>query len=150
MLAQGVPQGRRTDRAEPTEPERAGLKANSKHIAGLLGPALVALAGSELMNGGDIWVGVSVPQVYLAGALAFMAGLSIVHAHNHWVRGWAVLVTLTGWFLLFGGLMRMIAPRLAQQASRNDSAAFALEAVLLAIGLVLTFEAYARQGSARR
>jgi len=50
---------------------------DSRRIAGLLGPTLMALALSEAMNA-RIWAAVPATQTYLAGCLWFVAGLSIV------------------------------------------------------------------------
>jgi hypothetical protein len=33
-----------------------------------------------------------------------------VRVHNHWAADWAVLVTIFGWLLLIGGLVRMLFP----------------------------------------
>lgn len=120
---------------------------NSKQIAGLLGPTLVAVTISEAMNP-DIWTTSIAPVlVYQAGTLLFVAGLAIVRVHNRWTGGWPVLVTLMGWFLILGGLIRMIAPGFAQQQIQNTTAVFALQIVLLAIGIFLTFKAYGREDS---
>ena len=48
--------------------------------------------------------------IYLNGTLLFVAGLSIVRAHNQWKADWPVLVTLMGWFAIVGGLFRMFDP----------------------------------------
>jgi uncharacterized membrane protein HdeD (DUF308 family) len=119
---------------------------NSKRIAGLIGPTLVAMtiSESEWMNP-HLYEDQIAPVVYLSGTLLFVAGLSIVRAHNRWTGGWLVLVTLMGWFAIVGGLFRMFAPRLYQQGAQNSTALFALEIVLLAIGLFLTFKAYSRE-----
>ena len=114
-----------------------------KRIAGLLGPALVVLSLSEAINP-HIWATVSVTQTYLAGALWFVAGLAIIRAHNRWTGGWPVLVTLVGWFAILGGLFRMFAPEFAQGNVPNASVVIGIQVVLLLIGLVLTFKAYAR------
>jgi hypothetical protein len=87
--------------------------ANSKQIAGLLGPTLIAISITESMNI-DIFVNTSAHLVYLNGTLLFVAGLAIVRVHNRWTGGWPVLVTLVGWLAIFGGLIRMIAPVSAQ------------------------------------
>lgn len=122
--------------------------SNSKRIAGLLGPTLIALSITEAMNL-DIWTTVAgpafAPVVYLNGTLLFIAGLAIVRAHNRWTGGWPVLVTLVGWFTLILGLIRMIAPASAQRAGENPTALYALLIVLLAIGIFLTFKAYGRE-----
>jgi hypothetical protein len=72
--------------------------------------------------------------------LLFVAGLAMVQAHNRWSRDWRILVTLSGWILLFGGFYRMIAPE-APQVSKGF-AADAIFAVLIAVGGFLTFNAY--------
>ena len=116
---------------------------NSKRIAGLLGPTLIAIAISEAMNV-RIWTNVPAYFVYLNGTLLFIAGLSIVRDHNRWKGGWPVLVTLIGWFLILGGLIRMFAPAFAHLEVQDATALFALLIVLLAIGIFLTFKAYGR------
>jgi predicted phage tail protein len=114
---------------------------DSRRIAGLLGPALIAVSISEAMNP-TIWTSIIAPVVYLSGALWFVAGLSIVRVHNCWKHSWPVLITLVGWFLILGGLIRMIAPGIAQQQVQDTTAVVAGQMVLLAIGIVLTFKAY--------
>jgi len=120
---------------------------DSKRIAGLVGPTLIAVTLSESMNLG-IWTNTPAPVVYLDGTLLFVAGLSIVRVHNRWTRSWPVLVTLMGWFLMLVGLIRMIAPGFAQRRTeQNTTAVFAGVIVLLVIGLVLTVKAYGREES---
>jgi uncharacterized membrane protein HdeD (DUF308 family) len=133
------PRGRLVIR-RPGNPAEGKL-TESRHIAGLVGPTLTALAASELLNP-SIWANVPAAQTYLAGTLWLVAGLSIVHAHNRWTCGWRVLVTLIGWFAILGGLFRMFAPEFAQRNVPNASALLAMQLVLLAIGIYLTFKAY--------
>ncbi len=116
--------------------------ANSRHIAKILGPTLVALCASELMNP-QIWIGVAVTQVYLAGTLWLVAGLSIVCTHNRWVAAWPVLVTLIGWFAVLGGVFRMLAPEMAQRSVPSPLALLTMQLVLLALGTYLTYKAFA-------
>jgi hypothetical protein len=115
---------------------------NSRHIAGLIGPTIMALATSEALNF-HIWADKIAPITYLNGALLFVAGLSIVRAHNRWTVGWPVMVTLVGWVAILGGLFRMFAPE-AKQASQNSFTYAALVA-LFALGTFLTFKAYRRE-----
>ena len=117
---------------------------DSKSIAGLIGPTVIALILSEAMNF-HIWSTNIAPVTYLNGTILFVAGLAIVRAHNRWIRSWPVLVTLAGWFAIIGGLFRMFAPD-APQAPQN-AVTYAGLAVLLAIGIVLTFQAYRRNNS---
>lgn len=117
---------------------------NSKQLAGMIGPTLIALTITEVLNS-HIWLTVSAPQTYLAGSLWFVAGLSIIRSHNYWTIGWPVLITLIGWFGILGGLSRMVFTEPVQQGSQNNSVALGLQIVLFAIGLVLTFKAYGRK-----
>jgi uncharacterized membrane protein YhaH (DUF805 family) len=117
---------------------------NSKSIAGLLGPTLIAISISEFINLRTLWANTSPSVIYLNGTLLFVAGLAIVRAHNRWTGGWPVLVTLTGWFLMLAGLIRMFVPVYAQQEAENNTAVYGLLIVLLAAGVFLTFKAYGR------
>ena len=118
---------------------------DSRRIAGLLGPTLIALAMSEAMNLRVMAANpASVGLVYLNGTLLFVAGVTIVQVHNRWTGGWPVLVTVMGWFAILAGLMRMIAP---QSTTSGAAWVYALLIVLVAIGIVLTFTGYSRRGS---
>ena len=114
----------------------------SRQIAAFLGPVLVVLAVSEAKNL-QIWAAGNPPLTYLAGLLWFLGGLAIVSLHNRWSTGWPVAITLVGWFFLLGGLFRLLFPD-AQQGNQNTPAAgtYWLDAVLLAVGALLTFKAY--------
>ena len=120
---------------------------NSKRIAALVGPTIVAMVVSEFpLVQPHLYDAQIPPVVYLSGTLMFVAGLAIVRAHNKWARDWTVLVTLSGWFFLFLGLFRMFAAGLYQRGSAQTSAAMfmVLEGVLVVIGLIMTFQGYRR------
>jgi hypothetical protein len=117
--------------------------ADSKRIAALLGPTLIALAISEAMNLRNLAeASAPVGLVYLNGTLLFVAGVAILRDHNRWRGGWPVLVTVLGWFAVLGGLIRMFLPAAARSGAPW---VYALLIVLLTIGVVLTFKAYARE-----
>ncbi len=123
---------------------------NSKRIAGLLGPTIVAMVAAEFpLVQPHLYDAQIPPVVYLSGVLMFVAGLAIVRAHNLWQRDWTVLVTLSGWFFLVLGLFRMFAAGLYQRSSGNASSTFfmVLEGILFLIGLIMTFKAYSRDES---
>ena len=92
--------------------------ANSKNIAGLIGPSLVAITIFEMLNV-HIWAANTAAGVHFNGALLFVAGIVIVRAHNLWVRSWPVVVTLVGWVIIFLGLFRMFAPELQLEGARS-------------------------------
>ena len=114
----------------------------SRQIAAFLGPVLIVLAVSEAKNLA-IWAEGLAPLTYLAGLLWFLGGLAIVSLHNRWSAGWPVTITLVGWFFLLGGLFRLLFPD-AQQGNQNTPAAgaYAVDAVLVALGVLMTFQAY--------
>lgn len=122
--------------------------ANSRQIAGLLGPALSAVLISEFPPvQPHLYDAQTPPVVYLSGVLIFVAGLAIVRAHNLWVRAWPVLITVTGWFLLVLGLARMFAAGQYRQTSAGVSSAtfMLLEGFLLVVALVITYYGYRRE-----
>jgi uncharacterized membrane protein HdeD (DUF308 family) len=121
--------------------------ANSRQIAGLVGPTLAAMLVSEFpLVQPRLYDSQIPPVVYLSGVLMFVAGLAVVRVHNVWARNWTVLVTLTGWFLLVLGLIRMFAASQYQRvAASTGSAVFmALEGALLVVALILTYQGYRR------
>ena len=120
---------------------------NSKAIAGLIGPTVVATVVSEFpLVQPHLYDAQIPPVIYLSGVLMFVAGLAIVRAHNHWARDWTVLVTLSGWFLLGLGLFRMFAAGAYQRgAAKTGGEVFmALEGILFVLGMVMTVKAYSR------
>ena len=122
--------------------------ANSKQIAGLVGATLVAMLVSEFpLVQPHLYDSQIPPVVYLSGVLMFVAGLAVVRVHNLWRRNWTVLVTLTGWFFLLLGLVRMFAAGQYQQVAAGASwrVFMALEGVLLGVALVITYQGYRRE-----
>jgi hypothetical protein len=117
---------------------------NSKQLAGLIGPTLIVLSISEALTP-QIWLKVPATQTYLAGALWFIAGLSIIRKHNIWTFNWPVFVTLIGWFAFLGGLVRIFFPETAQEGSQNTGIVLAFQITLLVIGIILTFVVYFRK-----
>lgn len=115
--------------------------AETQRIAKILGPTLIALSASEAVNP-HIWTGVPVTQVYLAGSLWFVAGLSIVCTHNRWSGGWPMLVTCTGWFAVVGGSFRMFAPEVAQRIVLSPFVLLAIQAVLFAVGAFISYKGF--------
>jgi hypothetical protein len=92
------------------------------------------------------------PVVYLSGVLMFVAGLVSVRLHNIWAKNWTVLVTLSGWFFLALGLIRMLfASQYAHAAASTNSREFVLlEGGLLVVAVLLTFKAYTRSSDRPR
>jgi hypothetical protein len=121
--------------------------ANSKQIAGLVGPTLVAMLASEFpLVQPHLYDEQIPPVVYLSGVLMFVGGLAVVRAHSHWRRDWTVLVTLSGWFGVVLGLFRMFGASQYQRGAANTSVTtfMVLEGILFTAAIVMTFKAYSR------
>ena len=84
--------------------------------------------------------------IYLSGLLSLIAGLAIVNVHNTWTSGWGVVITVIGWLLLIGAIVRLVLPQLAIGLGTTiygSSAAMVIVAVVsLVLGGFLTFKGY--------
>ena len=126
------------------------LVSNSKQIAAILGPTMIAMLVAEFpLVQSHLYDAQIPPVVYLSGVLLFVAGLAIVRAHNIWIRNWTVLVTLTGWSVLLLGLVRMFGAAQYRQATASTSSCvfILLEGCLLVVALFMTLKAYSRSTS---
>ncbi len=119
--------------------EREAELTNSKRLAGLIGPALMAITTSELVNL-DFLEKQYRYYSYMNGTVVFLAGLLTVRSHNRWTRGWPVVVTLTGWVATAWGLFRMFAPEAKQGGASIPT--YVGIAVPFAVGVFLTYKAY--------
>jgi len=127
-------------------PQRTDM-SSSKRIGCVLGPALMAVLVSEFpLVQPHLYDDQIPPVVYLSGVLMFVAGLALVRAHNLWRPDWTVLVTLSGWFFLILGLVRMFAAGAYQRgaASTGTGVFMVLEAGLFVVASIITFKSYKR------
>src|SRR5215467_9388742 len=80
------------------------------------------------------------------GRIAHQSRLAVVRVHNHWAGDWAVLVTIFGWLLLIGGLVRMLFPiwlaGMAATFSPSTGLIVGEAVVFLVIGAFLSYKAY--------
>lgn len=116
--------------------------APTRTIARLLGPSLLVTAVTEVYNA-EIFVDSSLPVIYLNGTLLFVAGLSVVQAHNIWTPRVPALVTCMGWLTMGLGLARMAFPEaFLLRSSEFSSGLLVLCAALGAIGTTLSVAGY--------
>lgn len=111
--------------------------AHARTIAGIVGPALVILGCTEAANM-HIFAAQTAPVVFLNGFVLMVCGLVLVRLHNVWTRGWPVLITLTGWTVLAGGIVRMAVPDAPQIEA--GPATYAMLAGIVVIGAILTWQ----------
>lgn len=113
---------------------------DSKNIGRYVGPVVILLLVTEIINF-HIWSTAGNPQVvYLNGFILVLFGFYIIHAHNVWKRSWPVIITLTGWFFALLGLYRMFFPE-AKQAPENIFMTVGL-LILVLLEVFMTFKAY--------
>ena len=123
----------------------------STFIARLLGPFFLVV-GVGMFVSQSVYQALiseflhSAALVYLSGLLSLIAGLAIVNVHNSWTAGWAVVITVVGWLMLIGGMLRLVLPQLAigfGTTVYGSSAALVVVAVVsLVLGGLLTFKGY--------
>ena len=119
--------------------------SNAKQVGGLVGPAIVAILVSEFpLFQPNLYDAQIPPVIYLSGVLMFVAGLAVVRAHNVWARNWTVLITLSGWFFLALGLVRMFAATPYRQTTQGAGSMtfMVLEGFFLVVALIITFKSY--------
>ena len=122
----------------------------SKFIAGLAGPVFLSLGVSMLLNR-DMFPDIvhqiqnSYPLVIVAGMIALVACLAIVQNHDTW-SGWPAIITLIGWLLIIGGVLRIVFPRqlanIAGSIGGNPSLLMIPATLITALGLFLCVKAY--------
>ena len=90
----------------------------SMFLARLLGPTFVAIALGLMINLGmyESMIAESLhPGIlfYLSGLLSLLAGLAMVNLHNTWCMDWRVIITVLGWLMTIGGIIRIVVPQVA-------------------------------------
>jgi uncharacterized protein YjeT (DUF2065 family) len=123
----------------------------SKLIAGLIGPVMVAMGVAVLLNRNFFpalmgQMARDVGLIFLSGVLLLLAGIAIVRVHNVWTGGWRIIVTVLGWLAIVSGLVRMFFPQFAapivESLGRNATALILAGLVVLALGAFLSYKAY--------
>ena len=136
----GALRGVRVECAEEDCHGGTSTVTDSRRLAGVVGPTLLAVGASEAVNY-RIFAANTAPLIYLNGMVLFTAGLSIVRVHNRWVRGWPVVLTVAGWILAVVGLFRMFFPE-SQRKGENPRLTVVTGSLTAAAGLFLSCMAY--------
>jgi hypothetical protein len=122
-------------------------------IARIVGPVFVAIGVGVLINhsfyAGMVADAVRSPAlVYLSGIAALVAGLAILNAHRTWSSDWRVVITVLGWLMAIGGVIRIVLPRvtasIATTIYSGSAAILIVGAIVLVVGGFLSFQGYRR------
>ncbi len=120
-------------------------------IARLAGPLLVIVGIGMLANLSVYQAMISeflhsAALVYLSGVLTLLGGLAIVNVHNSWRAEWQVIITILGWLMVIGGIIRIALPQLTVSLGTSMYGSLTAIIVVAIIGLViggfLTFKGY--------
>ncbi len=120
-------------------------------IARLVGPLLVVIGVGVLLNESNYAAMIteaahSPTLIYLSGLLTLPIGLAILNVYRTWTADWRVIITILGWLLVIGGVIRIVLPQLTATLATtiySGSAAMPIFAVIvLVIGGYLSFEGY--------
>jgi len=83
---------------------------------------------------------------YLSGLLSLLAGLAIVNLHNRWQMDWRVIITVLGWLMTIGGIIRIVLPQVAIATGStiySGSASTIVPALIIGtLGAFLSFKGY--------
>lgn len=125
----------------------------SLFLARLLGPTFVTVALGMLINLGMYETMIAEALhfgilFYLSGLLSLLAGLTIVNLHNRWQMDWRVIITVLGWLMTIGGVIRIVLPQVAIAAGSTiygGRAATVVAALIVGtLGAFLSFRGYMR------
>ncbi len=120
-------------------------------IARLIGPLFVTIGAGVLINA-PFYVGAieeaahSPTLVYLSGIASLLAGLAMLNAYRAWTADWRAIVTILGWLMVIGGIVRIVIPQIVTAlATTIYSGPTALEIagmIVLVLGGFLSVKGY--------
>ncbi|MGO8918130.1 MAG: hypothetical protein ACLQJR_19690 [Stellaceae bacterium] len=123
-------------------------------IARLTGPTLVVIGVGVLLNEANYAAMIteaahSPTLIYLSGLLTLPLGLAILNVYRAWTADWRVIVTILGWLLAIGGVIRIVLPQftatLATALYSTSAGLTVFAVVVLVLGGYLSFEGYRLQ-----
>ena len=129
-----------------------GMQA-SIFLARIIGPSLVTIGIGMLVNGPVYQAMVaealqSHTLIYMSGLLILVGGLAMVNVHRSWELQWPVIITVFGWLLVIGGVVRILAPQLVQTIGlavySHDALMTGGGVAVLALGAFLSFKGYSQ------
>ncbi len=120
-------------------------------IARLMGPLLVVIGVGVLLNVANYSAMIaeaahSPTLIYISGLLTLPLGLAILNVHRAWTSDWRVIITILGWLLVIGGVIRIVLPQftatLATTLYSGTAGLVIFAVIMLVLGGFLSFEGY--------
>jgi hypothetical protein len=125
-------------------------------LAKLIGPLFLAVGLGVLLNQKTYWdmidevirhpSPIGNMLIYLSGLLSMLGGLAVVNAHPSWTRDWRMVITIIGWLVLIGGVVRIVLPdimlKLGSTLYGSPTTLLIVSIISLALGGFLSFKGY--------
>jgi len=125
-------------------------------LAKIIGPPFLAVGLGLLLNQKIYWemidevirhpTPIGNMLIYLSGLLSMLAGLAVVNTHPSWTRDWRVVLTIIGWLLLVGGIVRIVLPdiilKLGSTLYGSPTTLLIVAIISLVLGGFLSFKGY--------
>ena len=87
--------------------------------------------------------------IYFYGAVSLVSGLAVLNVHRAWTLDWRVVVTVLGWLMVIGGVVRIVLPQMIATIAAAIYSGPAnmpiIAAILIVLGGYLSFEGYRRR-----
>ena len=124
-------------------------------IARLIGPPLVVIGIGVLLNEANYAAMIaeaaqSPTLIYLSGPLTILPGLAMLIVYRAWTADWRVVVTILGWLLAIGGVIRIVLPQftasLASTLYSTSTGLTVFAVVVIVLGGFLSFNGYRQTG----
>lgn len=95
----------------------------SNYLAEIWGISIVIIALALLIKEKHLkrlFVAVETEQgLFLWGVIAVITGVAMVLAHNVWIQGWQVIITIFGWITLIKGIILLFAPEITKSWTKK-------------------------------
>ena len=120
-------------------------------IAKLMGPTMLVMAVALLKDQDGIKQMArefikSQALIFVTGVFTLLGGLALTIHHNIWVADWPLIITIVGWGMIIGGIIRIALPNIVKSWGEKmlepEHGIMIAGIVWLIIGAFLSFVGY--------